>query len=149
MKSLSRVWLLATPWTAAYQAPPSMVFSRQEYWSGVPLPSPKIFTDTSRLQVLQDSKAEESVSLKGLVHGPDTLTPPPNTPPKCWLCITLERTIKIRKIFAQKWIPFSLSHRFYESESRLVVSDSLQPHGLHSPWNAPGQNTAVRSHFLL
>ena len=42
MKLLSRVWLLATPWTAAYQAPPSMGFSRQEYWSGVPLPSPNI-----------------------------------------------------------------------------------------------------------
>ena len=40
-KSLSCVWLLATPWTAAYQAPLSMWFSRQEYWSGVPLPSPK------------------------------------------------------------------------------------------------------------
>ena len=40
VKSLSRVWLLATPWTAAYQAPPSMGFSRQEYWSRVPLPSP-------------------------------------------------------------------------------------------------------------
>ena len=40
VKSLSRVWLLATSWTAAYQAPPSMGFSRQEYWSGVPLPSP-------------------------------------------------------------------------------------------------------------
>ena len=37
---LSRVRLLMTPWTAAYQAPPSMEFSRQEYWSGVPLPSP-------------------------------------------------------------------------------------------------------------
>ena len=41
VKSLSRVWLLATPWTAAYQAPLSMGFSRQEYWSGVPLPSPR------------------------------------------------------------------------------------------------------------
>ena len=40
VKSLSRVLLLATPWTAAYQAPLSMGFSRQEYWSGVPLPSP-------------------------------------------------------------------------------------------------------------
>ena len=40
VKSLSRAWLLATPWTAAYQAPPSMGFSRQEYWRGVPLPSP-------------------------------------------------------------------------------------------------------------
>ena len=39
-KSLSRVRLLATPWTAAYQVPPPMGFSRQEYWSGVPLPSP-------------------------------------------------------------------------------------------------------------
>ena len=39
VKSLSRVRLLATPWTAAYHAPPSMGFSRQEYWSGVPLPS--------------------------------------------------------------------------------------------------------------
>ena len=39
VKSLSRVRLFATPWTAAYQAPPSMGFSRQEYWSGVPLPS--------------------------------------------------------------------------------------------------------------
>ena len=36
----SRVRLLATPWTAAYQAPPSTGFSRQEYWSGLPLPSP-------------------------------------------------------------------------------------------------------------
>ena len=40
VKSLSRVRLLTTPWTAAYQAPPPMGFSRQEYWSGVPLPSP-------------------------------------------------------------------------------------------------------------
>ena len=41
VKSLSHVQLLATPWTAAYQAPPSMGFSRQEYWSGVPSPSPR------------------------------------------------------------------------------------------------------------
>ena len=40
VKSLSHVWLFMTSWTAAYQAPPSMGFSRQEYWSGVPLPSP-------------------------------------------------------------------------------------------------------------
>ena len=40
VKSLSRVWLCVPPWTAAYQPPLSMGFSRQEYWSGVPLPSP-------------------------------------------------------------------------------------------------------------
>ena len=39
VKSLSRVWLFETPWTVAYQAPPSMGFSRQEYWSGLPFPS--------------------------------------------------------------------------------------------------------------
>ena len=43
VKSLRRVWLLATPWTAAHQAPPSMEFSRQEYWSGVPLPFPGMY----------------------------------------------------------------------------------------------------------
>ena len=41
-KLLSHVRLFATPWTAAYQAPPSVGFSRQKYWSGVPSPSPLI-----------------------------------------------------------------------------------------------------------
>ena len=40
VKSFSCVRLFATPWTVAYQAPPSMGFSRQEYWSGLPFPSP-------------------------------------------------------------------------------------------------------------
>ena len=44
VKSLSRVQLFETPWTGAYQAPPSMGFSKQEYWSGLPLPSPKELT---------------------------------------------------------------------------------------------------------
>ena len=48
-KSLSHVWLLATPWTAAHQAPPSMGFSRQEYWSGVPLPSPIAYIHLHRV----------------------------------------------------------------------------------------------------
>ena len=52
LKSLSRVRLLATPWTAVYQAPPSMGFSRQEYWSGVPLPSPWPLNNTSQILVL-------------------------------------------------------------------------------------------------
>ena len=43
VKSLSRVRLFTTPWTAAYQAPLPMGVSRQEYWSRVPLPSPKYF----------------------------------------------------------------------------------------------------------
>ena len=47
-KSLSRVWLLATPWTAAHQAPPSVGFSGQEYWSGVPLPSPSEYNTNKK-----------------------------------------------------------------------------------------------------
>ena len=42
LSHFSHVRLFATPWAAAYQAPPSMGFSRQEYWSGVPLPSPML-----------------------------------------------------------------------------------------------------------
>ena len=45
VKSLSCVWLLETPQTVAYQAPPSMGFSRQEYWSGLPFPSPEDLPD--------------------------------------------------------------------------------------------------------
>ena len=45
VKSLSRVRLFATPWTVAYQAPQSMDFSRQEYWSGLPFPSPQDLPD--------------------------------------------------------------------------------------------------------
>ena len=47
VKSLSHFQLFATPWTAAYQAPTSMGFSRQEYWSGLPLPSPTSFNKGS------------------------------------------------------------------------------------------------------
>ena len=50
LKSLSRVWLFETPWTAAFQAPPSMGFSRQEFWSGVPLPSPPIVLKSKNIQ---------------------------------------------------------------------------------------------------
>ena len=42
VKLLSRVRLFATPWTVAYQVPPSMGFSRQEYWNGLPFPSPDL-----------------------------------------------------------------------------------------------------------
>ena len=54
LKSLSRVRLLAIPWTAAYQAPLSMGFSRQEYWSGVPLPSPSNWIANSKGNIPED-----------------------------------------------------------------------------------------------
>ena len=53
VKSPSCVRLLATPWTATYQAPPSMGFSRQEYWSGVPLPSPCIWVTWWKVNITE------------------------------------------------------------------------------------------------
>ena len=53
VKSLSRVQLFVTPWTVAYQPPPSMGFSRQEYWSGLPFPSPGDLPDPGIEPALQ------------------------------------------------------------------------------------------------
>ena len=64
VKSLSRVRLLATPSTAAYQTPPSMGFSRQEYWSGVPLPSPNEFLVAGKhhcLELINELKLRDSI----------------------------------------------------------------------------------------
>ena len=75
VKSLSHARLLATPWTAAYQAPPSMGFARQEYWSGVPLPSPGDLPDPeieARSPALEaDALTSEppKVPLNSAVHG--------------------------------------------------------------------------------
>ena len=55
LSHFSRVWLCVTPQTAAHQAPPSMGFSRQEYWSGVPLPSPRSYKLTSNKSILKGS----------------------------------------------------------------------------------------------
>ena len=60
VKSLSRVRLFATPWTAAYQAPPSMGFSRQEYWSGVPLPSPS--NNTTKFLFIYSNSLKQKAS---------------------------------------------------------------------------------------
>ena len=53
--NLSRVRLLATPWTAAYQAPQSTGFSRQEYWSGVPSPSPTPMDRLSKQKINKET----------------------------------------------------------------------------------------------
>ena len=52
LSHFSRVRLYVTPWTAAHQAPPSMGFSRQEYWSGLPLPSPMVMLLSIIMRVL-------------------------------------------------------------------------------------------------
>ena len=56
VRSLSRVQLFTTPWTVAYQTPPSMGFSRQGYWSGVPLPSPMWIYTGPQINRLYDAR---------------------------------------------------------------------------------------------
>ena len=72
MKLLSRVRLFATPWTVAHQAPPSMGFSRQEYWSGLPFPSPGDLPDPG---IEPRSPALQA----------DALTSEPPGKPKSWV----------------------------------------------------------------
>ena len=55
VKLLNRVWLFATSWTAAYQAPLSMGFPRQEYWSELPLPSPLFIIDKIKIRAIENS----------------------------------------------------------------------------------------------
>ena len=66
VKSLSRVRLLATPWTTAYQASPSIGFSRQEYWSGVPLPSPVRSMNQGKLEAVKQEMARVNVNILGI-----------------------------------------------------------------------------------
>ena len=70
VKLLSRVQLFATPWTIAYQAPPSMGFSRQEYWSGLPFPSPMHESESEVAQSCPTPSDPMDCNLPGSsVHG--------------------------------------------------------------------------------
>ena len=79
VKSLSHVQLFATPWTVAYQAPPSMGFSRQEYWSGLPFPSP-------------EDPPDPGIESRSPAFQADTLTSEPPRKPSCPL-FTLRRPL--------------------------------------------------------
>ena len=117
-----------TPWTVAHQAPLSMEFSRQEYWSGLSFPFP---------EDLPNSGIE------------------PGSPHCRQILYHLSCQEMIYNVSSddQTTSKYSLSICSYlqhcESESHSVVSNSLQPHGLYSPWNSPGQNTGVGSLSFL
>ena len=85
VKWFSRVRLFATPWTVAHQAPPSMGFSRQEYWSGLPFPSPGDLPDPG---IKPRSPTLEA----------DTLTSEPPGKPQCAI-ISFSQTITSQHIF--------------------------------------------------
>ena len=79
VKSLSRIRLLATPWTAAYQAPLSMGFSRQEYWSGVPLS----YGFSGSHEWIRKLDYKESWALKNWCFWTVVLEKTPETPLDC------------------------------------------------------------------
>ena len=85
VKLLNRAQPSATPWTAAFQAPPSMGFSRQEYWSGVPFPSPSLLPNsTQNLTNCQNALLARSASEAGIK--PWMRHPRPH-----WLCAQMLR----------------------------------------------------------
>jgi len=88
VKSLSRSQLFATPWTAAHQAPPCMGFSRQEYWSGVPLPSPMPpVKPKSTILQLKKKKKRWLLQKNGCPgHPPSLHNPTVSTPKITWYC---------------------------------------------------------------
>ena len=117
-----------TPWTAAHQAPPSMGFSRQEYWSGVPL-------------VISAAKSLQSC--------PTLCDPIDGSPPG-------SRSLGFSR--QEHWSGLPFPSPMHESEkwkgSRSVISNSLRPHGLQPtrllcPWDFPDKSTGVGRHCLL
>ena len=70
LSRFSRVWLCATPWTAAHQAPPSLGFSRQEHWSGLPFPSPMHESDKWKWShsVVSNSQRPHGLQPTRLLH---------------------------------------------------------------------------------
>ena len=141
LSRFSRVRLCATPETAAHQAPPSLGFSRQEQWSGLPFPSPMHESEKWKWSrpVVSDS----------------------SDPMDCSLAGSSVRGIFQARVLEWGAIAFSslycyiivINITFYclhsESESRSVMSTSLWPHGRYSPQNSPGQNIGVASYSLL
>ena len=140
VKSLSCVRLLVTPWTAAYQAPPSMGFSRQEYWSGLPTAILKY-----QLGVLQFNpvmtppiqRQHQIPKVKGLLPGEWPPLQRPNTRSGCHVILTHCKS-EFPKV---SFLLFSCS----------VVSDSLWPHGLQHarlPCPSPSPGACSNSHPL-
>ena len=123
VKSLSRVWLFMTPWTAAYQAPPSMGFSRQEYWSGVPLLSQTLqvliysFSGTLHVHLILIAALENSQ-----LHRNQRLCSLPIMSQLGW------KDLRVRSSFSWSQMPCSqtpCSQRFFSSRQRY--KSSLKP----------------------
>ena len=123
VKSLSRVQLLATPWTAAYQAPPSMGFSRQEYWSGLPLPSP-VVGNLGMIIIIKVNSKLHTIMYFFLSH------------------LSFVN-------FCFSTVSQSVSQFSHSLMSDSLRPHGLQPTRLLRPWDFPGRSTGVGCHRLL
>ena len=115
--------------TIACQAPLSMEFSRQEYWSGLPFPTSGDLSDPG---IKSASFVSPAFTGEFFYH---------------W--ITWKAPLKNEDYELKQPALSQVKQTESENESHSVVSDSLQPYGLYSPWNSPGQNTGVGSLSLL
>ena len=151
LSHFSRVRLCVIPQTAAHQAPPSLGFSRQEHWSGLPFPSP--------MHESEKSKSSRSVvSDSSRPHGlqPTRLLCPWDFPGKgtglgCH-CL-LRDTILLDTIYLFL-LDLKKKNKKHESVSHSVVPYSFRSHGLQPtrllcPWDFPGKGTGVGCHCLL
>ena len=111
VKSLSCVRLLATPWTAAYQAPPSMGFSRQEYWSGVPLPSRMV-----QIKVTDKSKCW---------HGHETTETIIHSWWECKISYPFWKTVSCKVKFRLATWPNNSNPRFLPKRNGNIVTQRL------------------------
>ena len=135
------------PWTAAHQAPLAMGFSRQEYWSGVPLPSlgtklrcVKIY---SKHQILKTSYSFYVLSYNCMlilvIYWNDTIL---------IILGKIKYSNQFHFFFSKRWFVFFLSVQSL-SRVRLLVTHGLQPTRLLCPWDFPGKSTGVGCHCLL
>ena len=122
----------ATPWTVTHQAPPSLGYFRQEYWSGLPF---------SSSMVSSWSRDRTWISWVSCIAGGFFTHWAIREAQPLWLLVYIFWVMLKKMVTGIKWKS--------ESESLPVVSYSLWPHGLYSSWNSPGQNTGVGSFSLL
>ena len=120
VKSLSHVWLFATPWTAAFQAPPSMGFYRQD-WSGLPLPSPK-WSLTSVQKSAKKSNHRKLNLAKNLNKHRNKFSPKVSRMAFSLFLAqeSLSRGVSWALLYADLWPPLLWTHRFVANKFVII-----------------------------